>query len=206
MFRKKITGFTLIEILIAVFIFAIIAVIATSILFSVFNAQEITKSRMREINAIQISTILLKRDLSQIVNRPVRAANSNIIPAIVAQTNYLEFTRSGNPNPFGMLQQSNLQRVVYQIKNGELIRETWPRLDRVSSTAPDTRVLLKNVISGNFSYLGTGATFYQNWPPGVLLKNNSLNGEPIPRAIALNLQLKNWGDFYLIVAIPSTQL
>ncbi len=203
---NKVNGFTLIEILIAIFIFAIISMIATTVLSSVFNAREHTATRMQQLNNLQMTTILLMRDLTQLINRPVRDANSNIIPALVATPSYIEFTRTGNSNPFGTLQQSNLQRVAYEINNGRLLRITWPRLDRVSSTKPESRVLLTGITSGNFSFLGLGSTSYNNWPPGNLLNYNSMNGEPIPRAIAINLQLKNWGNYYLLIPIPSTKL
>lgn len=199
---NKSRGFTLIEILIAIFIFAIISMIATTVLSSIFNARQHTDSRMQQLDNIQLATILIQRDLTQMVARPIREANSDIIPAFVAKPSYIEFTRTGNPNPFGTLQQSNLLRVAYEIKNGNLLRLTWPRLDRVSGTEADSRIVLSNIISGHFTFLGEKSTFFNTWPPGNLLNNTNV----IPRAIAINLKLKNWGDYYLLVPIPSTAL
>lgn len=232
---QKQFGFTLLEILIAIFIFAIISFLASAILSSVFSTREATDTRSHRLAEIQIATIIMRRDFQQLVNRSVRAPNGNTIPALVAKTNSIEFTRTGHANPFGALQQSNLQRVSYEVKNHELIRITWPRLDRVSSTKPVERVLLNNVESGGFKYLGKSSAFHQQWPPSSLLiqqnqgapaattktkgqntaKNTSTKPPPtppeeqtilIPRAIAINLRLKNWGNYYLVVPIMSSNL
>ncbi len=217
-FKKPASGFTLMEILIAVFIFAIISVIATFILSSVFSTRQATTVRNQQLAQLQLATIILQRDLQQIVNRPVRAPNGNSIPALTATRNNLAFTRTGRINPDSIFQKSHLQRVAYRIKNHELIRIIWPRLDRVSENKPIKRVLLTQVISGHFSYLGINNSFLSSWPPGnlseLISKQSQTSQEeplenqhiPMPRAIAVTLQLKHWGRFYLLVPITGDTL
>jgi len=126
--------------------------------------------------------------------------------AFVAGGSQIEFTRIGYPNPLGLLQRSNLQRVRYSVLGGKLIRTTWPRLDRVSSTKPNNKVLLNNVTSLQFTYIGSGSTVYKSWPPGNLVAPEGSIGEILPRAIIVNLSIKNWGDLSLLIPVPSSQL
>lgn len=204
--RNSNRGFTLIEILIAIFIFAIISVITTGVLSTVFSTRAQTNKHTNELGQLQIAMVLIQRDIEQMVNRPVRAPNGNSIAAFIPGGNQIEFTRIGYPNPLGLLQRSSLQRVRYAVSGGKLIRTTWPRLDRVSNTKPNNKVLLNNVTSLQFAYIGNGSTVYKSWPPGNLVSPPGSIGEILPRAIIVNLSIKNWGKLSLLIPVPSSQL
>src|SRR5688500_2148990 len=109
---NKIRGFTLIEILIALAIFAILATITSSILYYTFNIRSHLLQRSNEIDALQLTIAFLQQDINHIVLRAVRSNNMQLIPAFIGQSRYLEFTRDGISNPGAVDKRSNLQRVA----------------------------------------------------------------------------------------------
>ncbi len=151
-------GFTLLEILIALFIFAIVGVIASSGLRSVLKDQEVSTRKSTQLAQLQLAIIVIERDLMQIVNRSVRVENGELLPALIANENdqpSLQFTHAGYINPQATRHQSTLQRVRYRLSEGKLLRETWPMLDRTSTQEPDAQVLLTGVQSMTFEFLDT---------------------------------------------------
>lgn len=204
--QQTFKGFTLLEILIALGIFAIVSVITTTLLAQMFNHRQAVKQRAEALSEIQFATALMQQDFTQMVNRPVRAANGNLLPAIIATANYLEFTRNGNHNPLASGKRSDLLRVAYELKNNQLVRKTWPRLDRVDGLSVQSRVLLEQVTAGEFKYADWDHRFLSNWPPANLLNRWQIKATPIPPGIDVDLNLANWGHYRLLVAIPAHPL
>ena len=100
------SGFTLIEVLVALAVFGIMSILAYQSLGQSFTNSELLADRMNRIQGIQRSMSMLGRDLVQASPRPVRdAIGDGLIPAI--RTNLgtefaLEVTRGGWPNPGGL--------------------------------------------------------------------------------------------------------
>ena len=66
------SGFTLIEVLIAIIIMTVIAVISTNILQSSLSSREFTNQSLERIKKINLASNLVRRDFRQSVNVPMR--------------------------------------------------------------------------------------------------------------------------------------
>lgn len=187
--RSKQSGFTLFEILVAVFILGIIAIIMVRGLQTVISAKRGLERNTQRLSEVDLSFTLLGNDLQNIINRPILEANASELPAVILQNDgrqTLEFTRGGVANPL-VEHRSTLLRVAYQLNNGKFIRLTWPVLDRVSASKPSKRVLLNNVSHLQWQFWGSDNRYYSNWPSA----NASIS--QLPKAIKISLTIKKWG-------------
>ena len=175
-------GFTLIEILIAILILSIMAVLMTRSLHVVMVSKERIDAANAKLEETQLAMAIINQDLQQFVNRPVVDNDGNPVDAFAVkkETGDISFTRGGYVNPEGLNQRSTLQRISYQITEQELARVTWPVLDRVASTPSYRHVLVKNVNSLQWKFLANDQKLYTEWPRP---------DQKIPTAIEINLTL-----------------
>ncbi|HEX5056053.1 MAG TPA: type II secretion system minor pseudopilin GspJ, partial [Gammaproteobacteria bacterium] len=105
-------GFTLIEVLIAVAVFGLMAAMAYSGLNSSLNISREAEKRGEKLHRVQLAVALIQRDLSQIALQQSRDEFGDMQPAVLTDNKgerMLEFSRYGWPNPAGQLRGS-LQR------------------------------------------------------------------------------------------------
>lgn len=184
-------GFTLIEIVVALAIFAIIAVITSVGLRAVLK----THSRIERINhrlrEVMLAETIMRRDFMQISHRSVRdVGGESLPPLLIHSRDNIEFTHGGvNSN-----NRSSLQRVAYQFANGNLYRLSWPVLDRVSQTTPAKRLLLNKVQSWSLQYVKK-SEILSVW------SNRAGLAHSIPKAIIVNLQLPAMGALQWVFPI-----
>jgi general secretion pathway protein J len=179
-------GFTLLEILIALFIFTIVSIIMVTTLHSVFESQTLTEKKATQMSELQMALLLISRDLEQSIDRPVLNAKNMLDGAMLGSHDQVTFTHGGLKNPNGKLLIGSLQRTEYTMIDHELIRRTWEVLDQAAKTLPTTRVLYHGVSDLRFEYLDKEGKFQNNWP------NNS-SDDALPVAIRISLSVENWG-------------
>jgi general secretion pathway protein J len=194
-------GFTLIEILVATFIFTLVSMIATSALHTIFNSQSATEKSAAALTDLQIALLLLGRDIEQSINRPITNAHDRQEAAFRGTRDTITFTHAGFANPLGQLQRSTLQRTQYSIIKEQLIRTTWPVLDQAPQTLPSQRILLRAVTDLRFEYLDYQKKFQTNWPAA-----DPKQAAPLPHAVRVFLTLKNWGTLSQLYLIPGARL
>ena len=124
------SGFTLIEILVALFIFAVVGLISAQLLGRTVNAYEVLDDRGQRLSQIHRAMLVVERDMLQFRNRPIRMAQGEPLPALmIGDEGALSMTRGGWRNPL-QRPRSELQRVGYRIQDEKLVRAYWPVLDR----------------------------------------------------------------------------
>lgn len=196
--RKQLQkGFTLLEILIALFIFSIVSMVMVNALHTVFNSQSITAKHAAALTKLQIALLLMSRDFEQTVNRPVTNAKEIVEAAFIGTPDTVTFTHAGIANPLGMLQRSTLQRTQYSLNNDHLIRSIWPVLDQTAKTLPSYRTLLRSITALRFEYLDNQGKFHNNWPPA------DQKQATFPCAVRMTLTLKKWGPLSQLYFIPA---
>lgn len=196
-------GFTLLELLIASIIFAIMALMAYGGLDNVLDNSQSSQQALQRLKNVQQSVSVLNRDFTQIVKRPIRDEYGNSQPYLSAGNdidNLVEFTRGGRVNPAGLLR-SSLLRVAYRLEDEKLIRQQWPQLDRTQETEPRESVLITGVEKVSLRFLDLDGEWHQQWPP--LNAANTGGAAPIvaPLGIEIVLQLNDWGDIRRLYAV-----
>jgi general secretion pathway protein J len=189
-------GFTLLEILIALFIFTIIAGIMVSVLHNMLNHQTRLEKHAAKLSRLQIAMLLLSRDIEQVIDRPVTNAKNILEASLIGTPDILTFTHTGLANPMGQLTRSTLQRVQYYRVKNNLIRLTWLVLDQTQKTLPDSRRLLSGVTSVRFEYLDMQNQWADRWPPP------SQKTAGLPKAVRVSLTLDQWGTINQLYFLP----
>ncbi len=197
-------GFTLLELLIAIAVFAIMSAMAYGGLSSVISNSAIIEAEMEKIRTVQRAMFTMTRDFTQMSRRKIRDEFGNQQPHLVSGTNidYLvEFTRNGRRNPAKLLR-SHLLRVAYRLEDDQLSRLFWPQLDRVQGMEPYEDILLEGVNLAELRYMDDKGKWHDQWPP---LNLTIAPGAQVdsPRAIEFKLELEGWGDLTRIYKVSS---
>lgn len=190
-------GFTLLEILIALFIFTIVSLLLMNALHNVMNAQSVTERNATRLQHLQLMLLLFSRDIEQAIDRPIWNAEGNEESAFFGSAHQLIFTHTGFANPLGTLARSSLQRTSYLWNENALWRKTWDVLDQASSSQPHSRTLITDVEQASFEYLDKNGRFHDHWP----LESNK--AESLPRAVKIHLTIANWGSLSQLYVIPA---
>jgi len=156
-------GFTLIEVLVAMSILAIIGLVSAIVLTQMLDSEEVSKARHEQLSELQFAMLTLDRDVRQMVVRTVRANPeesqryyvTNDADLIDSDSGGLAFVRAGWSNPDMMLPRSELQPVVYRVREGVLQRLYRPFVDDVSGDQ-SIQNLLSGVESLEVSFLHAG--------------------------------------------------
>lgn len=198
-------GFTLVEIMIAVFIAAIVSVMAFGAMSEALAHRTIIRERAARLVALTNTISSLTRDLGQMQPRPVREPiGSGYQPALrgaTAATPEIIFTRGGWSNPVGNAR-STLQRVRYVLRDGVLYREYWVVLDAQLEPQPVSRRLLEGVKDFQVRYMDDGRNWQASWPPATPSGNSGpreLRWRPI--AVEVSLTLNDWGTITRVIEV-----
>lgn len=194
---KKQSGFTLLELLIASIIFAIMALMAYGGLDNVIENSKSSQQAMKRLQQIQQCIAVLDRDFSQILPRPIRDEYGNKQPYLRAsETNdhLLEFTRGGRVNPANLLRSSML-RVAYRFDDKTLVRIQWPQLDRAQGAKPRETNIIDGLDEINFRFLGKSGEWNDQWPP-LNASTTDLQQPDVNRPVAMEvlMNLDDWGE------------
>ncbi|MDJ0814090.1 MAG: type II secretion system minor pseudopilin GspJ [Woeseiaceae bacterium] len=200
MLRRN-TGFTLIEVLVALAVFGVMSMLAYTVLGSTLSNADYLTERMERLQSVQRAMRYLSSDLMQASPRPVRSdLGDSYVPAVYSTLSSdfaLEITHGGWGNPAG-LPRSTLQRVAYRIEEDDLLRYHWGVLDRTYSNEPIITVLLEGVDSLFFRFYDGTGTGSEVWPPqqqggsGMRLR---------PRAVEIVLSLPDQGEITRLLEV-----
>jgi general secretion pathway protein J len=165
-------GFTLIEILVALFIFSVVGMISAQLLGRTLDAYEVLEDRGDRLSQIHRAMFVVQRDMLQYQDRAVRTASGDSFPALmIGDEGSLEMTRGGWRNPL-QRPRSNLQRVAYRLQGENLVRAYWPVLDRLGGEEPLTQTILEEVDDLEFFVIDEQGEEHKIWPPGPLAEDS----------------------------------
>lgn len=194
---KKNNGFTLIEILVAMFIFAIISVILVTGLKSVINAESGTENHAKRLRQLQMALVLISRDLEQAVNRPILNEAGMEEAAFKGDAHQLTFTHTGLMTVPTETVHRSLERTQYIWRDHSFWRVSWSALDRAPKTTRSERLLLENVDRVNIEYLDANNHVSTTWISNKQPKTS------LPKAVRIIFTLSNWGELSQRYVIPS---
>ena len=212
-------GFTLVELLVALFITAILFAMGYGAVNQAMANKGAIEEQNRRLLEVQTTMRLMAQDFEQAVPRAVRdpVGGETWIAAFESQAAaqgsnrqaaLLSVTRSGWANPAG-IQRPTLQRVSYVLEDKVLHRDHAPVLDATQSTELVRRNLLTNVKSVALRFMDNSRNWVDEWPSQAIpdLPNQSLYPQPKardlarPLAVEVTLELEDWGKIIRIFEI-----
>ncbi len=196
----KSAGFTLIEVIIAIAIFAIISLLAYSGLHSVINSKSHTEAALNRLQELQMTMLTLGGDLQHLSDRDGHdALGGELLKLSTQDSNYiLTFTRSGWRNPANRAR-STLQRVAYKLDEDKLIRIYWTHVDRADDEQVVERTLISNIESLELRFLDEKNEWQTNWPTANALA--SATPSDLPSGVEITLKMNDWGEIKRLVRV-----
>ncbi|HEY0598213.1 type II secretion system minor pseudopilin GspJ [Sphingopyxis sp.] len=169
-------GFTLVEMLVALSIFAAIAAMGVGLLRSSVDTQDAVQGRLKAMGGINRLRAVMANDLAQAVQRPTRGPAGEAVPAFAGSSTGFAFVHGGaaaldgSPRP-------DVERVAYALVGGEWRRAIQPMLDGTALGAGDR--LVGEVTGVAVRYRDEKGNWNESW--------TSEPGDRLPRAVEVRL-------------------
>lgn len=179
-------GFTLVEVLIALLIFALIAAAGAAVLTTTISNRFAVKEASDRTADLQRVRTMLRADLGQATGRRTRGATGRpqqqpIEGAAAPGDPVLVLTRAGWTNPDDQ-PRASLQRVEYRLVEGRLERRVAARLDGAQPGPP--QVLYRGVSNLVVTFVRDGAE-----APAFITTAE----RPLPDAVRVAMTLEGYG-------------
>lgn len=178
-------GFTLLEVLIAIVIVALIAALGYRALAALSDSETKLAAEATRWRTLDLFFARLEGDLRQAMPRPARLSDSRepawLATADAAGNSALEFSRAGpelalEPGSAG-------QRLGYRLRDGAIEVLYWASYDRPRGVEPTPYALLDRVGRFQLAYLTQSGAWADTWP---------LAGEAdLPRAVKVDVTLSS---------------
>lgn len=183
-------GFTLIEVLVAIAIFASLSVGAYQVLNQVQRSNEISMQRSERLKSLQRALVYLDNDFRQMALRQSRTNGEEPSPLLLQWKEYLldsdskgvMFVRSGWHNPQQQFPRGEVSKVGYRIKDNQLQRVWWRYVDTPVGQEGIVMPLLDEVEAFELRFFD-GEQWLRAWQSSYTL----------PEAVAVELQLADYG-------------
>lgn len=194
-------GFTLIELMVAIMIFAIISIISYRAISSLVTTKRVVTDAQEKWGGIARAVNKISGAWDRAIPLAARDENGVLIPAMMGKNklsgnfdSQIELTVSGYIGDpiYGAMPP---KRIGFRFVNGKLYMVTWPFMNRVPGNQPQINLLLENVDTFSAGYYYPDKQWRDTWPldnsnftnlpPGfkIYIKMNS--GEEINRQWAL---------------------
>lgn len=190
-------GFTLVELLVAVAVFAVVAMLAWGGLDAIVRARRVLDGQASDLAKLQRAIGRFEQDLDAALPRPRRNPRGELEPALAGTPEQLD--ASAWLPARGLAATAPLpQRVSWACIDGELRRTRWASPDRAATTAGRERVMLEKLSYCRLRYLGGNGLVAERWPPPGLAP------DALPRGVELAFSFEGRGEFRRVVELVQT--
>lgn len=189
-------GFTLIEVLIAIVIMAIIATLTGQALHTATTSSEATNDAVKRLNSVDRTWTLLEADLRNAIPRAIVPSMGEPIAPLIANRSsdyWLRVFRGGVVNPLHA-PRSELVRIGYRLTDNVLWRDTWVNIASLDERDAlkqklmvDVKDIVIRVLSNSATSLAAGP-WVQDWPASGVQANT------LPRALEVTIQTEDYGE------------
>jgi general secretion pathway protein J len=206
-------GFTLIEVVIAMFVAAIMFAIGYGAINQALRDRDALNVSQARVTEIQRGMRVVAQDFAQMAARAARdtSGNGELAGAVFADARsdmIVTFSRNGWSNPAGVPRPAE-QRVRYRFIDESLVREHWLSVDPALNTEPRQRVLLTKVKSVEIRFLDPASRQWSTgWPPAGST-NVTMTPATLdlllarPLAIEFTVVFEDWGRVQRLFEIPT---
>lgn len=200
---KQAAGFTLLEVLVAIAVFAMLSLSAYQVMNGVQRSDAQSRDHNERLQEIQRAMVMLDNDFRQVVPRKVRDQGELVSDTLLRSGEYLLdsssqgilFTRLGWQNPQQMFPRGEVLKVGYRVVEGTLER-VWLRYpDTVVGAEPLVRPILTGVESVTFRFY-SDKTWSDEWTTPAAL----------PEGVMVRLTLKDYGEIERVYMLPHSVL
>lgn len=164
-------GFTLVEMLVALLIFAIISAGTLSVLTTSLRGKAQMDERIEDMQNIETMRALIKADMGHVILRPARdiLGGAELYTLSGGVTDLISFTRGGRSNPGGLEPRGDMQRVTYLFEQGQLIRRHLAHENPAPNTPEFDRIMLSGLATADMQFVsGTAESSQVFVEPGAL--------------------------------------
>ena len=193
-------GFTLVELLVALAIFAIMTGFAYRGLNAMLESREALQKESRKWRDVSLFVGRVERDVAGVLARRAMGASGTQLAPVSsliessASGEGLALTRSGSP-----IQENALaapQRIAYRLRDGAVERLAWTGVDAAPREDPSPVAVLRGVGALGFRFLDARG----EWRPGWGLPGNA--DMTLPAAIEMTLQLASGEKIVRLLDLP----
>lgn len=185
----KQSGFTLIEILLSLMIFAMLGMAIYSVLSNTINGHKTVQTQNQTLTQLQRVFYMMEADITQMAQRQIRVEGEEPVKVYFRSGEYMfdsesigfGLVRDGWTNPGMVLPRSELQPIAYRIIEEKLQRLYFNFVDNEMGTEPKIQPLLDGVTALTVQYYAG-----DEW-------KNELGLEDIPILIKVGLETKVYG-------------
>lgn len=181
-------GFTLVEVMVSLLIFSLIAAAGVGLLTVSITNREVVAEATAEGASLMRAHRSLKNDLGQALDRPARGLSGDGAGFRAAGTT-LALTRGGWQNPSGA-DRAALQRVEYALVDHRLIRRIRESVDAGPLGPP--QILMEDVQGFDIRFVSRGRSF-DKWPVD--------DGQALPDAVDIVLETRRFGRVEMDFAV-----
>lgn len=183
------SGFTLVELLVAIAIFAVLSALGWKVFDYLIKVKDRNAEHEINLGQLQEAYQQVLRDTVQTV--PLTAnVNSDIQPALVLQNSTFSFSKTGVTDP---LQQgiSPDERVEYQYRADEkkVYRLKYRYLNRSGRDQPESSVLLRDV--DQFEVVVLNPNESTAWPESAENLTDNVQKQKLPKGIKIKLKVRD---------------
>jgi len=159
-------GFTLVEVVIAVAIVALLSLLGYRALAALSDSEEKLAAEATRWRTLDLFFARLEGDLRQAMPRPARSADMREPPwlgaADAAGNAVLAFSRAGPE--FALEPSSGGARLAYRFHDGGVEVLYWASYDRPRGAEPMVYPLISGVASFRLAYLAKDGSWLDTWP------------------------------------------
>ncbi|NOH46710.1 type II secretion system protein GspJ [Vibrio rotiferianus] len=184
-------GFTLIEVLVSIAIFASLSVAAYQVVSQVQRSDVLSQEKIQRLNELQRAMVMMDNDFRQMAIRHSRTNGEEPAKQLIFWSDYLldsdakgvMFTRLGWHNPQQQFPRGEVTKVGYRIKDNVLQRVWW--------RYPDTPVAQQGIVT---PLLTEVEEFNLRFYDGKQWKKDWDSADSLPKAVSVVLTLKDYGE------------
>jgi general secretion pathway protein J len=191
----KASGFTLIEVVVAMLLLAVMSLMAWQAVDLVLGINQRSRDSLAGTVQLQQAWQQIGSDIYHLRARPFADGFGTVEGAYVTGHNsvrVLGLSRGGG-TPVAT-NQSGLTRVSYVLEGSNLLRQSWPIHVSPREVTPQQQILLKDVQEVRFEQLNRQFDYVPTWPP--LNEEHALTS--VPGLVRVTITLNDGSSTYKI--------